>query len=49
MYDSRMPHYRRRAIEATFAERASHQVRVRRRGPHDRARAHRRPHEHSHE
>ena len=28
MYDSRMPHYRRRAIEATFAERASHRVAI---------------------
>ena len=28
MYDSPMPHYRRRAIEATFAERASHRVAI---------------------
>lgn len=28
MYDSPMPHYRRRAIEATFAQRASHRVAI---------------------
>ena len=28
MYDSLMPHYRRRAIEATFAQRASHRVAI---------------------
>ncbi len=28
MYDSPMPHYRRRAIEATFAERASHRIAI---------------------
>ena len=28
MYDYPMPHYRRRAIEATFAERASHRVAI---------------------